>query len=78
MAKRDAVWVTGSRTTGYRVTTEGAGRAASTHATQHEAFEAGRRIAQGRHTELRVQDTHGRIRDARSYGNDPCPPKDRR
>lgn len=78
MAKQDAVWVTGNRVNKYSVRTEGAGRAASRHETQREAFEAGRKLAQARETELRVQDQHGRIRETRSYGNDPCPPKDKR
>ena len=78
MARRDAVWVTGNRTDKYKVRTEGASRAASTHNTQREAIDAARRLAQARETELRLQDQHGRIREARSYGNDPCPPKDRR
>ncbi len=78
MAKRDAVWVTGNRIDKYSVKSEGATRAASRHETQRGAFEAGRKLAQTRETELRVQDQHGRIRDARSYGNDPCPPKDKR
>ncbi len=76
MAKN--VWVTGNRRVGYQVVSEGADRAASRHGTQREAFEAGRGLAQSRHAELRVQDQHGRIRESRSYGSDPCPPKDKR
>ncbi len=77
MAKKD-VWVTGNRSEGYRVQTEGAGRAASTHATQREAVDAGRDMAKARRSELIVQDQHDRIRQKDSFGNDPCPPKDKR
>jgi hypothetical protein len=79
MAKKSgAVWVTGNRTEGYKVKSEGASRAASTHDTQRDAIKAGRDLAESKATELRVQDQHGRIRETLSYGNDPCPPKDKR
>lgn len=77
MAKKD-VWVTGNRSDGYKVRTEGAGRAASVHETQRSAIDAARDIAQSRRSEVIVQDQHGRIRQKDSFGNDPCPPKDKK
>lgn len=77
MAKKD-VWVTGNRSDKYRVVTQGAGRAASVHETQRAAIDAAREIAQARRSELIVQDQHGRIRQKDGFGNDPCPPKDKR
>ncbi|ACL64477.1 conserved hypothetical protein [Anaeromyxobacter dehalogenans 2CP-1] len=77
MAKKD-VWVTGNRSDGYKVRSEGAGRAASVHPTQREAIDAARDKAQARKSELIVQDQHGRIRQKDSFGNDPRAPKDKR
>jgi hypothetical protein len=77
MAKKDG-WVTGNRTEGYKVRTEGAGRAASVHETQRSAIDAARELAETRRSELIVQDQHGRIRQKDSFGNDPNPPKDKR
>lgn len=75
-AKRN-VWVTG-KNGAFRVASEGADRAASVHRTQSEAIEAGREIAQSRRADLVIQGENGRIRDRETYGNDPCPPKDKR
>lgn len=77
MAPKD-VWVTGNSKVGFKVRTEGAGRAASAHTTQREAIDAGREMARARRSELIVQNEHGRIRQKDSFGNDPNPPKDRR
>jgi hypothetical protein len=46
--------------------------------TKAEAEKAGREIARNQGTELIIHDKHGVIRDKDSYGNDPCPPKDRK
>jgi hypothetical protein len=77
MAKR-SVWVVGNRSEGYKVRSEGAERAASTHSTQSAAIRAGQEVAQARRSELIVQNQHGQIRERASYGNDPCPPRDRK
>ena len=53
-------------------------RAASVHPTQRDAIDAARDIAQTRKSELIVQDQHGRIRQKGSFGNDSCPPKDKK
>ncbi len=45
--------------------------------TQKEAISIARSIAQNQHSEVRVQDRNGRFRVCNSYGNDPCPPKDK-
>lgn len=45
--------------------------------TQKEAIGIARTIAQNQHSEMRVQDRNGHFRVCNSYGNDPCPPKDR-
>lgn len=47
----------------------------SAHAdTKKEAIEQGRRISQNQETELIIHNRNGRISEADSHGNDPCPP----
>ena len=62
---------------GDRWAVRGAGnnRATRTFDTQREAIEFGREQAQRQESELRIHGENGRIRDSRSYGNDPYPPK---
>lgn len=43
----------------------------STHATQAEAEQAGRTLAQRESSELLVHGQDGQIRDRSTYGNDP-------
>ena len=42
--------------------------------TQREAIQAARQIAKNKKAELFIHRKDGRIRDRRSYGNDPYPP----
>jgi tetratricopeptide (TPR) repeat protein len=61
---------------GWAVRRERSDKAGSVHDTQREAIEVGRERAIRDHGELVIHDTHGRIRDKDSYGNDPFPPRD--
>jgi len=45
--------------------------------TQKEAISIASQIARNQNSEMRVQDSTGRFRVCNSYGNDPCPPKDK-
>lgn len=45
--------------------------------TQREAADFARGIAINQRSEVIIQGQNGRIRSKDSYGNDPCPPKDR-
>lgn len=45
--------------------------------TQAEAIKVATGIAKNQQSELRVQDRHGKFKKCNSYGNDPCPPKDK-
>ena len=58
---------------------KGAGNSKATRvvSTQKEAISIARGIAQNQHSEMRVQNTEGKFRVCNSYGNDPCPPRDR-
>jgi hypothetical protein len=49
-------------------------RASSLHDTQGAAIRAGRPLAQTASSELRIHGRDNQIREAWSYGNDPCPP----
>ncbi len=60
---------------GWAVKGAGNERATSVHATQYEAYDAGRAIAINNRSELFIHDRKGRIRERNSYGNDPFPPK---
>lgn len=75
MTKRDVHVV--PRGDKWAVKGEGAERASSLHNTQRDAINAGRVNAQNKHVELVIHRPDGRIRDSESYGNDPCPPRDR-
>lgn len=61
----------------WAVRREGASRASKVIATQREATEAARETARRENVELIVHGEDGRIRSRDSYGNDPCPPKDK-
>jgi hypothetical protein len=56
---------------GWAVKRENQERAISTHATQAEAEEAARPIAQREKVELFVHSHTGQIRDRSTYGHDP-------
>ena len=45
--------------------------------TQGEAIGIAREIARNQKSELRVQGRDGKFRVCNSYGNDPCPPRDK-
>lgn len=56
---------------------EGGSRVSATFDTQAQAIQAGRVVASNQNTELVIHRPNGQIRDAESYGNDPCPPRDK-
>jgi len=56
----------------------GSPRVTSTHLTQKTAIEAAMKIAKRENSEVVIHRKDGRIRDKDSYGNDPCPPKDKK
>ena len=56
---------------------EGNKRASGIYPTQKEAIQHAIDHAKSQRSEVIVQGRDGRIRSKDSYGNDPCPPKDR-
>lgn len=63
---------------GWSVKKSGAKKATKNFSTQGEAISLAREIAKNQKTELYIHRENGRIRDKNSYGNDPCPPKDKK
>lgn len=63
---------------GWSVRAAGAARASKHFDTQDEAIEYGRDLAKRNNAEFYIHDRNGMIREKRSYGNDPFPPRDKR
>lgn len=61
----------------WSVKREGAKRSSAVTETQAEAIKEARKIAQKDGGEMSVHGKDGQIREKSSYGNDPCPPKDK-
>lgn len=57
---------------------EGNKRLTSITPTKAEADKIVREIARNQGTEVVIHDRHGVIRDKDSFGNDPCPTKDKK
>lgn len=62
----------------WAVRSPGASRVGSKHDTQQAAINAAVRGAKSAGSEVVIHGRDGKIRDKDSYGNDPCPPKDKR
>jgi len=75
MAKKNQ-WVT-IHPKGWAIRGEGNKRATKVTKTQKEAIDIAKKIAENQKSELYIQNREGKIRSKDSYGNDPCPPKDK-
>ena len=74
--KKNNVWVS-PRNDKWIVHRENSSRASAIVPTQAEANEIARRIALNEKVDRITQGRDGRIVSHDSYGNDPCPPKDK-
>ncbi|MFH1653525.1 MAG: DUF2188 domain-containing protein [Pseudomonadota bacterium] len=63
---------------GWGVLGENNKRDSSHHRTQAKAIDAARETARREKSEVVIHRSNGRIRDKDSYGNDSCPPKDKK
>lgn len=63
---------------GWGVKGEGNEKCSSIHDTQKSAVKSAIEIAKNQKSEVVIHSRDGKIRDKDSYGNDPCPPKDRK
>ena len=57
---------------------EGNKKASSLHDTQAQAIKAAIKIAKNEKSDVVIHGRDNKIIDRDSYGNDPCPPKDRK
>ena len=72
------IHITPHKEGGWQVKKSGNSRASAKTPTQKDAMDIGRGMAKQDHTELVIHGRDGKIRDSDSYGNDPCPPKDKK
>jgi len=63
---------------GWSVRKSGAERASKSFDNQRDAISHARNIAKNQNAELYVHKRDGTIRSRDSYGNDPCPPRDKK
>ncbi|MBK6973133.1 MAG: DUF2188 domain-containing protein [Sterolibacteriaceae bacterium] len=77
MANRNNVHIV-QRDNGWGTLREGGQRATQVFDTQAQAVQAGRQMARQGQSEILIHGQDGRIRARDSYGNDPCPPRDRK
>ena len=62
---------------GWQHKKDGNERATGVYPTQQEAWDAAKNAARKDETEAFLHGRDGQIRERNSYGNDPCPPKDK-
>ena len=57
---------------------EGNSKLTKITSTQNKAIEKAREIAKNQRSEVVIHGENGKIQDRDSYGNDTCPPKDKK
>ena len=62
----------------WQVKGEGNSKATAVTTTQKDAIRIARDIAINQGSEVVIHGKDGKIRDKNSYGNDPCPPRDKK
>lgn len=63
---------------GWAVKGEGNSKPTKITKTQKEAIEIAENIARNQESDTKIHGQDGKIRGGNSYGNDPCPPKDKK
>lgn len=63
---------------GWAVKGEGNSKATKVTKTQSDAIDVAQNIAKNQQSDTKIHGKDGKIRAGNSYGNDPCPPKDRK
>lgn len=77
MTKKN-IHVTPHKDGDWQVKKGGSKRAIKITSTQKEAIDIATQIAKNKKTDTKIHGRDGKIRAGNSYGNDPCPPKDRK
>ena len=78
MTKKPAIHTVPNPQGGWDNKREGQQKPISHHTTKNEATQTGRQDAVQSKTEHVIHNKDGKISEKNSYGNDPCPPKDKR
>ena len=63
---------------GWQVKGEGNSKPSNVTVTKIDAVKIGKEIAKNQKTELVIHNLDGKISNKDSFGNDPCPPKDKK
>lgn len=63
---------------GWAVKGAGNSKATKVTRTQKEAIEIAEKIARNQESDTKIHGADGKIRAGNSYGNDPCPPQDKK
>ena len=63
---------------GWAVNGEGNSKATKVTRTQEQAIEKAEDIARNQKSDTKIHGEDGKFRAGNSYGEDPCPPKDRK
>jgi len=63
---------------GWAVKGAGNSKATKVTRTQADAIEVAQNIARNQRSDTKIHSLDGKIRAGNSYGNDPCPPKDKK
>ena len=63
---------------GWTVKSAGNTKATKVTQTQKEAIKTAEQIAKNQKSDTKIHSEDGRIRAGNSYGNDPCPPRDKK
>ena len=63
---------------GWAVKGAGNSKATKVTRTQAEAIDVAQHIARNQLSDTKIHGRNGKIRAGNSYGNDPCPPKDKK
>jgi hypothetical protein len=63
---------------GWAVKGAGNSKATKVTRTQADAIDVAQNIARNQQSDTKIHGRNGKIRAGNSYGNDPCPPKDKK
>lgn len=78
MSKKNSQHIVKSPSGGWAVKKGGSTKATKIFETQEKAIQHGKQIAKNQKTELYIHGKDGKIQNKNSYGDDPCPPRDKK
>jgi type IV secretory pathway TrbL component len=72
------MWHSPEHGDGWAVKGAGNSKATKVTSTQSEAIQVAQVIARNQHSDTKIHGANGQIRAGNSYGNDQCPPMDKK